>query len=284
MRSRSAAFLISAATLGAVLLGGCSGGPKIPFMDDKAAADPTDSDLLAIADTTQASGDSDTALALYRQAATAPGSHPEALTRYGGALLRDGKYDYAAGAFREALIRQPDDVDALRGLGIAQLAQNQIGAAEATLEQAVRDDPDPRAVQDLAVLRIFQNEGDEARLVYRKALVRWPDNLDLASDFALFQALTGACGPAAEAAHETAASPFAQNRHVADYALVLAICGHDADAVARQVMSNDGLDRLRQQAADVHRAGSLAAKAAAVGLLPVALSPAATGDAASPDS
>jgi tetratricopeptide (TPR) repeat protein len=248
------------------LLGGCSTG----MISRVAAGDPTNDNLIAIADTSLANGDTTTALGLYRRIATAPGEHPEALTRYGQVLLDSGQYDYAAGAFAEALARQPRNVDARRGLGIAQLAQNQLEDAQTNLEQAVRDNADIRAVQDLAVLRIFQNQPDEARAIYQKALVRWPETLDLKSNFALFQALVGECDPAVGMAHGAASSPFARAQHISGYALVLAVCGRDDEAkeAARRVMSDAGVDRLEQQATAAREVDGLAAKATAIGVIP----------------
>lgn len=244
---------------------GTDGGVK-----DRAQPARAGENMLAIADRTLASGDVNSALDLYRQAASSADKSPEALLRLGQLLFARGEYDYAAGAFSETLIRQPKNGEALRGLGMAQLAQGQLDDAERNIEQAVRADVSVRSIEDLAVLRMLQGDPDEAGMVYQKALARWPQELNLRSNFALSDALSEKCERALKTGREAATSPFARPQHVAAFALVLALCGHDQEAriFGRKAMSDVGVDKLLDQAAAARQAGSMAERAAAIGVVP----------------
>lgn len=254
-------------------LAGCRGGAPPSTPDMPAAPDYAQrqgGSLLAIADRTLASGDGDAALDLYRQAAR-DSKEPDALLRLGQVLFARGQYDYAAGAFHEALLRQPGNGDALRGLGISLLAQGQMQDSGKIIETAVRAHDDARSVRDLAILRIFQDEGEEARLVFFKALGLWPADLALRSNYALFEALAGNCDQAEKVGRDAAMSPFAHPQQRASFALTLAACARDTEAagIARQVMSESGAAALLALAAQIRKVDGLAARAAVVGVVPV---------------
>jgi len=257
-------------TLLATLAAGACSSPAVQTSEPPKPAESIDN-LMIIADKTMASGDWDTALKLYRDAATTPGAGPDVMVRYGQVLFASGSYDYAAGAFADALARRPQDGNALRGLAISQLASGRLGEARKNLEQAVRENADVRAIRDLAVLRLFEGEPDEAGAIYQKALARWPQDLDLKLDFALSLALDGSCGDAVSEAGEATASPYARAQNVAMDALVLAVCGQDDPAreVASRVMNGAAVERLMQEAQAARNADGPAARAAAVGVVPV---------------
>jgi Flp pilus assembly protein TadD len=234
---------------------------------DTSAADS----LLTIADKTLASGDVNSSIDLYRQSASTSGDRPEALIRLGQILFSKGDYDHAVGAFAEALSRRPSNPEALRGLGVSQLAAGRLEDAERSIEQAVRQDPNVGSIKDLAVLRMLQGQPDEARMVYQKALARWPQDLSLKSNFAISEALGKNCQTAIGRGQEAAMSPFAREQNVAVYALVLALCGQEAEAkeIGSKVMSDVGMEKLLQQAAAASSAADPAIRAAIIGVVPV---------------
>lgn len=251
---------------------GCRAVTPPPNTDTPATGDSgagQGGSLLAIADRTLASGDDGAAIDLYRQAARGA-KEPDALLRLGQILFARGQYDYAAGAFHEALLRQPGNADALRGLGVSQLALGQVQDSGKVIETAVRAHDDARSVRDLAILRIFQDEGEEARLVFFKALGLWPADLALRSNYALFEALAGNCDQAEKVGRDAAMSPFAHPQQRASFALTLAVCAHNAEAagIARQVMSEAGAAALLALAAQIDKVDGLAARAAIVGVVP----------------
>lgn len=253
-------------------LAGCRAGDPLSVLDAPAGPDhaPRQSgSLVEIADRTLASGDGDAALDLYRRAAR-ESDRPDALLRLGQVLFARGQFDYAAGAFKEVLLRQPDNAVALRGLGVSQLAQGQVQDSGKTIETAVRAHDDVRSVRDLAVLRIFQGEGEEARLVFFKALGLWPEDLALRSNYALFEALANNCDQAVKVGRDAATSPFAHPQQGGAFALTLAVCGRDAEATeaARRVMSDKGSDALLALAAQIRKADGLAARAVIAGVVP----------------
>jgi Flp pilus assembly protein TadD len=269
---RLRAVLIAFATL--ALLPGCVGPSPTGDLgrDELATASaPSGNDhLTAIGDRMLAAGDTANALGAFRQAATAPGAPPEAMLRYARALLQTGEPDYAAGAFADALDRRPGNSDARRGLGVAQLARGKPEEARPHLEQSVRERADARSIRALAVLRTMEGQVDEARAVYGKALAKWPQDLDLRANDALFEALAGNCSEAENQAGRVATSPYVRAQHVAVQALTLALCGKEAEAAQRAApaMSPDGARALLQKAARARAAESLAAKAVILGVVP----------------
>lgn len=248
-------------------MAGCVQNPQ-------ASARASDNGLIVVADNTLASGDTATALRLYREAATARGGSAQALVRYGKVLFSSGQYDFAAGAFAEALNREPWNREAVSGLGVAQLADGRLEEAEPNLEQVVRKAADARSVRNLAVLRMLQGQTEEARLLHRKALARWPQDLDLRSNFALAEAIDNQCETALKLAHEAVTSPFARSQHVAIYALVLAMCGQEREAreAGRGVMSEAGVDNLIHQVEVARQTEDPAQRALALGVVPAAAS------------
>lgn len=231
-----------------------------------------DNGLLVMADNTLANGDLPTALKLYRQAATANGGSSQALIRYGQVLFGAGQYDFAAGAFAEALHREPWNREAMTGLGVAQMADGRLDEAQDNLEQVVRKTADARSVRNLVVLRLLQGQIEEARLLQEKAVKRWPQDLDLRANFGLSEALDNRCDSGVGMVHDAVASPFARGQHAAMYALALALCGREDEArdTARQVMSEAGVEHLLQQATAARQVDDPASRIVAVGLVPLA--------------
>ncbi len=239
-----------------------------------ATSPPADKNQLAIADRLLAGGDEAGALRFYHDAATRADAAPDAMLRYAQLLLRVGSYDYAAGAFSEVLNRDPGQAAARRGLGAALLAGGKVDEARPHVEQAVRESADVRSIRNLAVLRALEGRLEEARGVFSKAKERWPSDLDLRINHALLEAVAGDCKAAESLGHSVTISPFVQQRHLAVDGLVLALCGQDEKArqVAGQSLSASGLAMLFKKAAEVRPADSFAARAAAVGAIPVAAS------------
>lgn len=81
-------------------------------------------------------------LALLRQAPPPAAADPnDALRRTGYARLETGDLTASAAQFTQALAANPNDADALGGLGLVRLRQNQPQAARPLLERAIAADP-----------------------------------------------------------------------------------------------------------------------------------------------
>jgi Flp pilus assembly protein TadD len=94
----------------------------------------------------------------------------------GVALLREGRYAEAADAFRAALKRRPDSVDANRNLGTALAATGHPSEAIAYLRRAVQLAPDNGGAQyELGNLLLARREFTEAATCLRAAVRALPD-------------------------------------------------------------------------------------------------------------
>jgi len=272
-RRRCLGVFSSAALL---LVGACAGGRlEDPGFgrDELGTARPNavgEGAITAVGDRMLAAGDADGAIGAYRRAATATGAGPDAMLRYAKALMAAGSANFAAGAYSELLTKYPRDPGALRGLGAALMAQGKIAEAKAPVEAAVREDPEARSIRALAVLRAMEGQKDEARAVYEKALAKWPRDLELRVNHALFEALAGDCAASDREGDAVITSPFVRPRHVGVRALAMAVCGREEEAerVAGEIMSGEGARALTKRASAVRAGASLADKAVEAGVLP----------------
>jgi tetratricopeptide (TPR) repeat protein len=126
---RTGAIVCLGAT--AVALAACAGAPRpelaglasslAPAPDGPPPAD----DLVRIASDIEAHGEPPTALLLYERAAAARQDTPTRIA-LGDAYLRAGRVDDAAKAYRSVLALDPDNDDAVLGLGTALVQQQHL--------------------------------------------------------------------------------------------------------------------------------------------------------------
>jgi spermidine synthase len=111
----------------------------------------------------------------------------------GVTLLREGRYGEAAGAFREALKRRADSVDANRNLGTALAESGDTTGAIDYLRRAVRLDPGHGGAQyELGRLLLDRREFAEAADHFRAALRAMPDSAAAHNDLGVALASKGA--------------------------------------------------------------------------------------------
>lgn len=278
---RARAWALAAVVSLAGLVSGCTMPAWMPTLQDELTTAPPPptvrtnegEGLIAVADRMLASGDTAGALGLYQKSAVQPNADRQAMLRYARALFYTSSYELAAGAFASVLAEEPRNADALRGLGASLLARGKTEEARTHLEAAVRQSSDVRSIRVLAVLRVMEGETEEARMVYRKAMALWPKDLDLRVNYALHEALANNCTEAADVGQQVMTSPFARPQHIGAQALILALCGREAEAgtLAAQVMGAAGVRGVLEHAAQARRASNPVQRAAAVGIAPSTL-------------
>ncbi len=110
----------------------------------------------------------------------------------GVTLLREGRYVEAAAAFREALRRRADSVDANRNLGTALAESGQTAEAIGYLRRAVQLDPSHGGAQyELGSLLLERRELAEAADHLRAALRAMPDSAAAHNDLGIALASAG---------------------------------------------------------------------------------------------
>jgi serine/threonine protein kinase/Tfp pilus assembly protein PilF len=88
-----------------------------------------------------------------------------------------GKYEDAVIHFKKALIREPSDAAAYRGLANAYQSMNRVADAEATYKQAIKLKPDYWAgYNDLGVFYYFQGRYDDAIKPFKEVIKYAPNN------------------------------------------------------------------------------------------------------------
>lgn len=225
--------------------------------------------LLSIAESIEAKGESATALALYERAAeNAPGD-VSLRVRVGNARLKAGDVEGAEEAFRAALQVNPQDAEALLGLGTAQLRKGETELAARTLIPAAQALNSVVAYNRLGTALVFSGNGAAAEEAFSKALSLQPANLDTTTNLALAQALSNDLPQAVMHMGNVIESPLAQRRHFVNYLIVLAMAGETEKARAFDVpdMPARQKNQILAKAAKLRSISDPARRAQEVGLL-----------------
>jgi spermidine synthase/Flp pilus assembly protein TadD len=134
----------------------------------------------------------------------------------GVALLREGRYADAADAFREALKRREDSVDANRNLAATLAESGQVDAAIGYLRRAVQLNPaDGRARYELGRLLLERRHFVEAAGELREAVRAMPESAAARNDLGTALASMGQLSEAIEYFKQAVAldPAFVQGRH-----------------------------------------------------------------------
>jgi Flp pilus assembly protein TadD len=201
------ARLLTLAVIATAFLGsGCASFS--PFGAQQQTNDPAAgyAAIMRAAEAIQQSGDLATAAMLYQRAHHLNPQMAPPLIALGEMAASAGSPGRAATAFREALSRAPDDINARRLYGNALLAVDAAAQAAEQFRHVLRVEPeDTRAMNALGVALDLQGEHEEAQRTYRKALEREPNHLPLRNNLALSIALTGDVAKAAAILEELGA-------------------------------------------------------------------------------
>ena len=140
-----------------------------------------------------------------------------------------GRWHESLGAYREALILNQKDREAVLGFARAQIATGDYAGALRHAELALASKADARALLLKGGALVGLNRLSEARVVLRQAVDMNPRDLDLRSDLALAEAM--AKDPSAYGLARSAAfAPDADIRHMRNLVLVGGILGVTAEA------------------------------------------------------
>lgn len=268
-------------------LGGCANLPQLPGMPANADGRGTENaasqgpaayrearnagneTLTHVASDLEAHGESETALALYRQAVTTSGGAPDANVRLGNASMRAGKTAAAIEAYRAALAKTPDDAEAELGLGSALVKNGELAKGIALLVKAAPQVKSGAAYNRLAVAQTLAGRLKEAQASLASAQALAPDDLDIDTNVALVAALAGQSQAALAATREVAASPAAAARHRRNLVIVLGLLGRDDEAaqVAAGDVPADEMRALLAQAKKIRAINDPKARAKALGMI-----------------
>ncbi len=252
-------------------LAGCATLPEFTAAKDSAqpGADKSE-ELVQFARDIEANGGAETALALYREAVTLSGRTPAAYVHLGDAYLRANRLAGAAEAYRAALAGDPDDADALLGLGTTLARQGALQKGLAALAKAAPRVNTGVAYNRFGVAQTMAGQFSEAQATFEKGRSVAPDDLDIATNLALAAALAGRSEKAAALTGEIAQSPAVQPAHRRNLVIVLGIIGRDAaDArtVAPPELSQGEFEALFGRAASIRRIADPKARARALGTM-----------------
>ncbi len=261
---------LAACTALAIGLSACGGGnPKVTREAEPAAASQDIASLVRLADGLRERGELTTAIALYQRAA-ASSDEAEVLVLLGRALAEATAYERASGAFRRALSRDPDNPDALLGLGMSYLSLGQVNKSIQYLEQLVNqgDGKDSLRFAALGAALDIAGRHEQAVATYTAGLEVAPDNLDLKSNLALSYAFHERHNEAITLMVEVADALEAGRPHHRNLVLILALAGQDSDAVVTglRLLGEQETQDVLAQAASVRQLPSGADRARAIGL------------------
>jgi Flp pilus assembly protein TadD len=232
-------------------------------------ASPEEARLVGLARDIESRGEPGTALALYERAAELAKDSPAAQARLGEARLKVGDADGASAAFEAALARDPNYPPALLGFGTVKLNKGETAEAVRRLSVAAPQVKTSVAYNRLGTALVLDGKPAEAKAAYLVARQLNPQNIDLAANVALAEALSGEFEPAIRGMQAATQSPLAKPRHHRNLIVVLALAGRDAEAakVAAPDMTAKQKADLVARARKLAAIQDLGARARAVGLM-----------------
>ncbi|HXV24763.1 MAG TPA: tetratricopeptide repeat protein [Alphaproteobacteria bacterium] len=216
-----------AALVAAALLGGCATAGQAPV--ETGAASPEG--LMRMGDKARDRGELTLAASIYRRAHDADPQRAKPLVSLGQVLIEMQRIDQASEAFSAALVIEPANYDALRGLGNARLMAHQPEEAIPPLKQALAiSSNDFRTLNALGVAYDMTGDRGSAHQYYRTGLKLAPDNTSLRSNYALSQALAGDTEGALETMAPLAGAPVTTEQQRQTMALIYGLAGNDEEA------------------------------------------------------
>ncbi len=216
--------------------------PEATARADMAGIEP----ILRVAHATKARGDLATAAGLYRRAHELAPHLPEPLIHLGFTLNQAGATAQAAEAFRRVLIIDPDNAEALRGLGLAYLNRNQIELALDQLYMALDVEEDVRLYNAIGVAYDMRGDHHGAHTHYYLGLEVDPQNVSLRTNLGLSLALAGYSGDAVRLIDSVARDPRATPQHRQTLAMAYGLAG-DMDSAAETAAMDMDQATVKQQ-------------------------------------
>jgi Flp pilus assembly protein TadD len=223
--------------------------------------------LVKLAGDIESRGEHDTAMSLYARAAAMPEASAAANVRAGDAYLRSGYVDEATAQYKAALVKSPNDGQAMLGLGSALIESGDLDAGLRALSEAAPIVNTSRAYNRLGVAQTMAGQTQQAQSTFITALKLEPDDLDLQTNMALAAALEGNASVALPIAQRVAASGKAQLRHKNNIVIVYGLLGQDDQVKSAPPtgLSSKEIATLLARCREIRAKGNVKAKAAALG-------------------
>jgi Flp pilus assembly protein TadD len=150
---------------------------------------------------------------------------------YAAALRAAGQNGQSVAVMRKAAIYHPQDREVLAAYGKALAANAQFEEALSTIQRAQRaDNPDWQLLSTEGGIRDSLGQHDQARGLYKQALVLAPGEPQILNNYGMSYVLTNELGEAERILREAAASPKATLKVRENLALVLKLQGKTAEA------------------------------------------------------
>lgn len=233
-----------AAAIAALLLAGCgafeTSDPQSTETPSSATTGPaTDgtATLIRMGDFARERGEIGSAVSLYRQAHSADTQAIGPLLKLGSVLAEAGEFDQSAGAFRTAIELDRSSAEALRGLGNAKIGLGQPGSALLDLQSALTLEESASTLNSMGVAQDLLGRHGDAKASYQRAIDLSPGDLDLNSNLAVSNALSGNIEEAVSQMSLVATAPAATARHRGNLAMILVFAGRENEA--RDVLDGD---------------------------------------------
>ena len=169
----------------------------------------------------------------------------------GNALTALGRSAEAASSFAIALQSQPQNPDALIGVGRLRLTTDPGGAEQLFMRALAVQPHDSVALNNLGIARDLQGRHRDAQSAYAEALAANPDSHAPQVNLALSMAMSGRAGEASRMLRPLAISATSTARERHDYAAVLTMAGRPDEAA--QYLSPELTTAQAQEAVQGYR-------------------------------
>lgn len=220
-----------------LIISGCAQTERQNNVAPTAAATPAPStpsnvNALSLAQNLEADGNYANAAVMYQQAVANNPQNIQAILGLGDSYLATGVLDQAALAYAQALEIDPNNSRALRGLASARIMKGEPQFATAQLEKAIQIDPkDYKAMNTLGVAQDMLSRHADAQASYRNILKSDPKNQSAKNNLALSLALTGNTTESIRLLEEIGGSTRSTAISKQNLALVYAAAGRPEDAM-----------------------------------------------------
>jgi Flp pilus assembly protein TadD len=232
---RAAAPVLAAALLATA----CAPGQVDTRLQPDMAADEQVDSLKRVAAMTLQSGDTDTAVTLYRRIHELDPRDPDPLIELARIMEARGAPADALLLWQDAAVLAPEDPAIAEGYGLALARLGQAGPARSQLERATASAPTPRAWNALGVVRDQLGDAEGAQTAYRAGLAVAPADSSLANNLGLSLALSEQYGEALERLEAVAVLPDAGVRYRRNLALAYVLSGDFERAVDTLAVDGD---------------------------------------------
>jgi Flp pilus assembly protein TadD len=225
-------LLLAGVSALALALGACSAGLQEKAESEAKSDSAGAAALVRIGDASRAGGDLQSAVGFYERASLVAPNDAATQMRLATALLEMGAYGEAEAAFKRVLATDPNNIDAMRGLGNIYIATDQAQHAVEQFQGVIAKKPSYQAYNGLGVALDLEGQHPAAQKAYHEGLAQNATSLTLQNNLALSLALSGDYPAAIQLLQRVAQNPQATLRHRQNLALVYGLAGDNAHAAA----------------------------------------------------